>query len=558
MTQAAPVRRPPLPPGPFEVVIIGGGINGVAVARECALGGKRVLLLEQNDFGSGTSSRSSRIIHGGLRYMEHGELGLVRESLKQRECLLRERPHLVRSTTFLLALEESERSLSLRNPLAIRAGLGIYRLIAGARPQSWKDEVKELQASLDHGRSWHIFHYEDAQCPFPERLIAEWLVEASAAGAVCRNHVSVLAVERESGRVAAVRVRDQLSGEEFRVAAQHVINATGPWADRLCEASNIASQRMIGGVRGSHILLPRFAGAPMVPLYTEAEDRRPFFVIPWNGEILVGTTEVADDGDPNQVRCDEREMQYLLRSVMRLFPQSGIRTCDVRAVFAGVRPLPFAPGRPMSEISRRHSFRDHREDGAEGMLSIIGGKLTTAATVARECAALLGISATQESAKVIARGRRSGFESALRQWSSQVAREYAGVGISESVALAIAEWHGAASPCVIRKAAESAEMGERLCPHSNHIVAEADVAVRQEHAVTLADILLRRVPVALGPCWSDDCARYAAARIGAVLGWNEQQQVLELEDFARERAAFLQDPKTVSTEGSMRVPEHVA
>ena len=552
------MRRPPLPSGPFDVVIIGGGINGVAVARECARGGKRVLLLEQNDFASGTSSRSSRIIHGGLRYLEHGELGLVRESLRQRECLLRERPHLVRSTTFLLALEESERSLSLRNPLAIRAGLGLYRLIAGSRPREWRAEVEQLETSLDQGRSWHIFHYEDAQCPFPERLIAEWLVEAGASGAICRNHASVAAVERESGKVSAVRVRDRISQEELLIPTRWVINATGPWADRLCEASNIAASRMVGGVRGSHLLLPRFAGAPCVPLYTEAEDRRPIFVIPWNGEIMVGTTEVPDNGDPAQARCDTGEMHYLLRSVARLFPQADIRGSDIRAVFSGVRPLPYAPAKPPSTVTRRHFLHDHRDDGAEGMISVIGGKLTTAATVARECAAMIGAQPTLPAMQVMACRRRSGFENAIRHWAAQVAREYASSGVGESMALAIAEWHGTGALSVIRKAAETPELGERLCPHSKHILAEAVVAVRHEHAVTLGDILLRRVPVALSPCWDDACARHAAHRVGRVLGWNEQQQAIELEAFQKERADFLQDPRTISSTEASRVPEHVS
>src|ERR1700730_9715441 len=160
----------------FHVVVIGGGINGVAVARECARAGKRTLLVEQNDFASGVTSRSTRIIHGGLRYLEHGELNLVRESVRERDRLLRERSHLVHPVHFLLLLNEH----SQRSAMKVRVGLWLYQ---------------RIEPALDAGQRWSMFNYEDAQCEFPERLVAEWLREAIEAGAVVRNHAEVLAVD---------------------------------------------------------------------------------------------------------------------------------------------------------------------------------------------------------------------------------------------------------------------------------------------------------------------------------------------------------------------------
>jgi glycerol-3-phosphate dehydrogenase len=175
------------------VVVIGGGINGVAVARQCARAGKHTLLVEQNDFASGVTSRSTRIIHGGLRYLEHGELGLVRESLHEREQLLRERSHLVHPMHFLLLVNES----SQRSALKVRAGLWLYQRMAGKPPakDSTEMELKRLERALDSGRHWSFFDYEDAQCEFPERLVAEWLMEAVDAGAIVRNHMEALAVD---------------------------------------------------------------------------------------------------------------------------------------------------------------------------------------------------------------------------------------------------------------------------------------------------------------------------------------------------------------------------
>src|ERR1700686_2269893 len=276
----------------FHVVVIGGGVNGVAVARECARAGKRTLLIEQNDFASGVTSRSTRIIHGGLRYLEHGELGLVRESLRERQQLLRERSHLVQPMHFLLLLNEN----SQRSALKVRAGLWLYQRMAGkpSNADTSEMELKRLERALDAGRRWSFFNYEDAQCEFPERLVAEWLMEAVEAGAVVRNHMEALAVDVTHGRIRGVLRRDQITGRDERVDTPWVINCSGPWADRVCQRSSIRmSKPMVGGVRGSHIVLPRFPGSPNISIYTEAADGRPFFVLPWNDQILVGTTEDA-------------------------------------------------------------------------------------------------------------------------------------------------------------------------------------------------------------------------------------------------------------------------
>src|SRR5205085_3335559 len=191
--------------------------------------GRRTLLVEQNDFSAGTTSRAPRIIHGGLRYLEHGEVNLVRESLRERERLLCSSPHLVRPLQFLLVLSNQNRSL-LRNSLAIRTGLWLYHQWAGRR-RSPKRDLSDFERQLDAGESWSIYPYEDAQCEFPERLVAEWLVEVMAAGAVVRNYTQVLQVACSDGEVTGARLRDRWSNNEFEVSAKKVVNVTGPWAD---------------------------------------------------------------------------------------------------------------------------------------------------------------------------------------------------------------------------------------------------------------------------------------------------------------------------------------
>src|SRR5208282_228995 len=525
--------RAPLEGQRFHVVVIGGGINGVAVARECARAGKTTLLVEQNDFASGVTSRSTRIIHGGLRYLEHGEIGLVRESLRERERLLRERSHLVQPTQFLVLLNEKSR----RSAMKVRIGLWLYQRLAGRKSNKGLEEMelKRVERALDAGHRWSFFNYEDAQCEFPERLVAEWLMEAVEAGATVRNHMEALAVDVSHGRTRGVLLRDQITGRDQRVDAAWVINCSGPWADRMCQRSSIRMAKpMLGGVRGSHIVLPRFSGSPSAAVYTEAVDGRPIFILPWNDQLLVGTTEVADTGDPARTVASAEEISYLVRSVAQLFPKAKITAQSVKHAFAGIRPLPYSPDNKPSAVTRRHILHDHADDGAAHMLSVIGGKLTTAAALARDCARKIGLNAAEPNTLVMGPGP------ALDPMLDDAVLEIARLGaVSEETARGMVEWHGKRAADIARMALVSAELRAPICPHTSHVIAEVVEAYRRECAVTLGDVLLRRVPVALGPCWSESCSREAALRIGAVLGWNDQTMGANLESFETERAAFL-------------------
>jgi len=456
----------------------------------------------------------------------------VRESLRERQWLLQRYPHLVHPLQFLLALDGKSR----RSALAVRTGLWLYRRMGNAPSglDGTRMEQTRLERLLDAGRRFSVFSFDDAQCEFPERLVAEWLVEAIEAGAVARNHTQVLGIELHNRRATGVSLRDHLSGKEEFVEGTWIINATGPWADGICQASNILTGNpMIGGVRGSHIVVPRFAGAPGAAVYTEAVDGRPIFVIPWNEQVLVGTTEVSDGNDPAGVQPSTDEIEYLLQSLLRLFPRVAVSRADIHYAFAGVRPLPFSPKKDPSAVSRKHYLHDHTADGAAQMLSVIGGKLTTAGSLARQCAAKIGVTTTPPALGIVAEDK---VDPALEQWAVEVAE--AG-GISADTARGIVEWYGKRALAVARGARASAEMRAPLCPHSSHIVAEAVDAFRLECAVTLADVLLRRVPIALGGCWSPLCSREAATRIGAAAGWSEERSALELEAFERERDGFL-------------------
>jgi glycerol-3-phosphate dehydrogenase len=291
---------------------------------------------------------------------------------------------------------------------------------------------------------------------------------------------------------------------------------------------------MLGGVRGSHIILPRFPGSPTTALYTEAIDGRPIFVLPWNDQIMVGTTEVADSGDPGRTAPSADEISYLVRSVSQLFPKAKITAHSVKHAFAGIRPLPYSPDNRPSAVTRKHFLHDHAEDGASHMFSVVGGKLTTAASLARECTRRIGLNAAEPGTMAIGPGP------ALDPLLDEAVLEIARIGsVSEESARGMLEWHGKRAADIARTALVSAELRAPICPHTSHVIAEVVEAYRREFAVTLADVLLRRVPVALGACWSESCSREAALRIGAVLGWNEQTIGANLEAFETDRSAFL-------------------
>jgi len=314
------------------------------------------------------------------------------------------------------------------------------------------------------------------------------------------------------------------------------VNATGPWADAVISASGIATPRMIGGVRGSHLVLPRFAGAPQQAIYSEAIDGRPIFVIPWNDQLLVGTSEVADSSLPDNPQPSAQERDYLFQSFARLFPHSGLTPADIRYSFAGIRPLPFVPGKASSAVTRKHLLHDHTDDGAAGLISVIGGKLTTAASLARDVVRKLGVDIPEPVNVFASPADEEDVESTVRQWARLVACK---AKIPEGCAEAIAEWHGRHALAIAHAASLDERLREPLCQHSCHLVAEAVEAVAHESAVTLGDILLRRVPVALGACWSEDCSREAAEKIGSALGWDQPRVHLELLRLEEERTQFL-------------------
>ena len=491
----------------FDVIVVGAGINGAGIARDAAMRGLRVLLVDKGDVGGGTSAGSTRLIHGGLRYLEHFEFGLVRESLREREALLRIAPHLVRPLPITIPIyKESKRGWA-----TIRAGMIAYELLAWGkslpryRMQSAAETLRKMPALQADGLVGSAVYF-DAQVEFAERLVVENVLAAREHAATVLTYRRVRKLLIEDGRVRGV----ELDGDLAEAAlAGVVINAAGPWIDQLIEQGigDTKEPRLIGGTKGSHVVVAPFAGAPESAVYLEAvSDRRPFFVIPWNGSYLIGTTDVRFEDDPDKVRSETWEVEYLLAETNRAFPAARLNRENVLYTYAGVRPLPYTNNEDEQSITRRHFLREHPQ--FQNLISVVGGKLTTYRSLAEECVDLI-------------------FRKLER---SSPPCETARVPLPGATGDPPANMYQRWRRIYGSRATEVAELAERL-KVENPLAAEVVFSFENEFAKTLADCFLRRTMIGLNADLGLGELE-AAADVGRRwLGWSQERAESEVESY---------------------------
>jgi glycerol-3-phosphate dehydrogenase len=320
-----------------DVAVIGAGINGAGIARDAALRGLEVVLFDKGDVCNGTSWASSRLIHGGLRYLEYGEFPLVYESLHERRYLRRIASHLVKPLRICIPIYRGAR----RGPFLIRLGLLGYDLLSWRKPlprhkMLGQKEIRAREPGLLQERLHAAACYYDAQVTYAERLVLENVLAARAAGADIMTYCEVTDIGVRGGRVVSLTCEDKLGGERSQFAPRIVINAAGPWVDSVLDRTGTRHPTLIGGTKGSHIVVSPFDGAPRDAFYVEAEsDGRPFFILPWNGLFLIGTTDIRFDGDPANVRASREEVDYLLAETNRVFPAAGLTMCTMPTQASG-------------------------------------------------------------------------------------------------------------------------------------------------------------------------------------------------------------------------------
>ena len=519
----------------FDVIVIGGGINGAGVARDAALRGLKTILVEKNDFASGSSSWSSRLIHGGLRYLEYFEFPLVRESLKEREVLLRTAPHLVTPLQLTIPIY-GDRS---RPYWKIWAGMILYDLFSydktlPSHRMLPKQKFKQLFRSLDSENLSGGSQYYDGQVTLAERLCLENIISAQNAGATVLNYAEVIELPIKDSRITDVVCKDKLTGESFTISSSAdavVINTAGPWIDRVCQRGRKAGEQVKigdakknGGTKGSHIVVDPFPGAPRSTLYVEAKsDGRPFFIIPWLDKYLIGTTDLPYKDDINNIKADNEEIDYLLRETNSIIPTAKLERNDVKFTYSGVRPLPNSDGKKPGSITRKHIIFDHRKEGVKNLFTLIGGKLTTYRNVGEEIVDLI-FKRTKRSPKpcqtdslplpgcILPSDRR--IQKAIAEYSST---------LSASTIDHLFSIYGARALEVLALTKDTPELSQPLSANVPDIKAQIVYAVESEQAHNLVDILRRRTTLAMNGHYGMNLLPVVIETLQKYCGWSPEK-----------------------------------
>ena len=541
---------------PFDVIVIGAGINGAAVARDAAMRGLKVLLLDKGDISSGTTQWATRLIHGGLRYLQYYEFALVRESLRDREELLRMAPHLVKPLGFLVPVYD----YMSRGKLMVQAGMIAYDALSYDKSLE-RHHIYDREQTLERypglnpeGLKGAAFYY-DAQVEYAERIPVENAISAHENGAVVLTYTKVDRIVVEDGRATGVEFENLLGGGRYSAHAPVILNMAGPWVDEVLGGMNRAEERMIGGTKGSHLIVDPFTGAPQTALYVEAqEDGRPYFIVPWNGRYLIGTTDIRYEDDLDYVEASEEEIQYLIEETNRVIPEANLTRGDVLFTYSGVRPLPYQPEGAEGGVTRRHLLYDHveKDPKIEGLISTIGGKLSTYPTLAREM--------VDEVYKKLGRKAPKSHTdkwplpgSDTKDFEAFTAEFKATSGLTEELAERLLKVYGVRAPEVLDEAGDDHSLRVPLSPspavETSLLGAEVLYAFRREMAQTLSDVLLRRTMVGLGPRVALDVDEAAAQVAVRHLGWSQERaerEVREYRDFVRRyKPKDLQEKETL-------------
>jgi glycerol-3-phosphate dehydrogenase len=518
----------------YDVVVIGGGITGAGIARDAALRGMKVALFEKGDYASGTSSKSSKLVHGGLRYLEHGELGLVFESVSERRVQTRVAPHLVRPLPFLIPIYEGVRpGLEIMN-----VGLWIYDSLALFRAPRLHKTFRGTKAALalepqlrPDGLRGALEYYDCATDD--ARLVLENALDAQALGADMHTYTEVVAFERGSdGRIAGVRVRDRLHDRTWTVECRAAILAAGAWTDEMARRLEIPLERpLLRRTKGVHVVLPRDR-LPLARAITliSPVDGRVMFAIPWRGRSVLGTTDTDFTGSADEVAADASDVKYLCESGNGYFPGANLTPDDVIATWAGLRPLIAAPPDvDESKISREHEVFTRKD----ALVIIAGGKLTTYRRMARETVHKTlelmhelgvddGMAVTRATTKTRPLPGAVGVEPPSLEGVAEIGRALMrDNGLDVDTATHLCGVYGARARELGAAIAGDRTLGERIDAELPYVWAEIDFAAKRDLARTLEDVLARRVPLllvsrdqGLGVC------ERAAARLAQILDWN--------------------------------------
>jgi glycerol-3-phosphate dehydrogenase len=530
--------------GIVDVLVIGGGITGAGVAREAALRGLSVLLLDQGDFASGTSSRSSKLIHGGIRYLAQGDIALVREAARERSILRAIAPHLARPLRMLIPAP------SLAGRLKLVAGLWTFEKLAGDVDDARHEILSSASvAKLEPGlRPAVILGGAVAFTEYATndaRLTLETLKAAARSGAHVANYAQVIAIRGEQKGGVRATVRDLADEGELEVRARCIVNAAGPWFDVVNELVESTTPRATQLTRGIHIVVPHDSLPVTHLVVLRAEDGRSCFVVPNGPVVYIGTTDTLFEGSPGEPGVSQEDVRYLLDSVSSTFATT-LRTSEIIGTWSGVRPLLRADGKKPSEISRRDEIRV----GPGPIVAIVGGKLTTYRRMAeRVVQAVLGVLGRQdcpgagESARRPLVGGSIADQSRLRATTAKV--------VEPELEERLWATYGVAAAQILDEIRTSPATGVAIDGFDELCAAEIDYAVRYEMAIELDDVLRRRSRAGMFRTAEACAAAASVAKIMARLrGWDEERSARGVETFRRERMRELRSARGDPLEGT--------
>ncbi|MEY2588335.1 MAG: glycerol-3-phosphate dehydrogenase, partial [Acidimicrobiaceae bacterium] len=519
----------------FDVLVVGGGITGAGVALDAASRGLRVALVERDDFASGTSSKSSKLVHGGLRYLQNGDVRLVYEALAERQRLRRNAPHLVKVLPFLIPIFSKDGLINSKVARAMGSAMWMYDLTGGARigklhKRLKKAEVMGYMPTLPEDRLAGGYLYYDARADDARLTLTITRTAAIGFDAVVANRTSVVGFTKDgSGRVSGATV--EADGQRIDVRAEAVVNATGVWADDVRALDEGTHPDSIRPAKGIHITVPwskvQNSIAVVVPV---PKDKRSVFVVPWGERTYIGTTDTDYDGPVDDPQCTREDIEYLLKAI-NFSTTTGVSEGDILGTWAGLRPLvKSAASVRTADLSRRHKVAR----SASGVVTITGGKLTTyremAADTVDEVSALLGRRVGRSRTKHLPLLGADGYDSVMASAASDPALQH------------LADRYGDEARTVLTLAAGTPGGLDPLVPGLPYLRAEALYAARHEMACTLDDVLSRRTRSRL---LARDASAAAAADVAALiapdLGWDEAEQASQVDAYRRsvehERAA---------------------
>lgn len=457
-------------PEPWDLIIIGGGATGAGIAVDASSRGYSVLLLEQSDFGKGTSSRSTKLVHGGVRYLEQGNIHLVREALHERGRLLRNAPHLVHDLPFILPTYQWWEA-----PF-YSIGLKIYDWLAGrdqfgsSRYLNRRRVIQRIATIQTHGLHGGV-EYHDGQFD-DSRLLINLLQTAVEQGSTVLNYAQVINLIKTNGKVTGVAVQDAMDGNQWSASGKIIINATGAFCDTIRQMGNPSAQKMVAPSQGTHLVLDRtFLPGDTAIIVPHTSDGRVLFVIPWHGHVLVGTTDVGMVQALPEPVPTKSEVDFILDTAGRYLVRPPRRS-DVLAVFAGIRPLVKSSGTAnTASLSRDHTIQVEET----GLMTITGGKWTTYRNMAEDCVNQASMLANMQSRKCVTKTLR------IHGWTPRPDR-------GDSLGI-----YGSDAPAIRALQQSNPPLGEKLHSRLSYTGAEVVWAVREEMAITLEDVLARRI-----------------------------------------------------------------